>query len=124
MPGGGPVIRPNENIVSLWFGLLFEPYFGGLFVAVTFAGRTDGPAWQLWAVRAFIALFFCSFGSVTAVMCFRELRRRGHWLPPGVARRPWLAPSVYVALTLVIWTAVIIGVMACVELCGRWLEES
>src|SRR5205823_407031 len=109
MPAGGPVIRPNDTVETLWFGLLFEPIYGGFFVAVTFAGRSDGPAWQLWAVRAFIALFFCSFGSVTAAMIFRELRRRGHWVPPGVTEHPWLAPAVYVAATLPIATAVIVG---------------
>jgi hypothetical protein len=124
MPGGGPVIRPNDTVGTLWFGLMFEPAYGGLFVAVTFAGRSDGPAWWDWAVRAFIALFFCSFGSVTAAMCFRELQRRGAWLPPGVARHPWLAPAGYVVLLLVVSTAVIVGFVACVELCGRWLGGS
>ena len=62
--------------------LLFEPIYGGFFVAVTFAGRSDGPAWQLWAVRAFIALFFCSFGSVTATS-----RRRARRIGRGSAGR-------------------------------------
>jgi hypothetical protein len=116
MPGGGPVIRPNENVVSLWFGILFEPYFGGVFVAATFAGRTEDPAWWVWAVRAFIALFFGSFGSATAAICFRELRRRGHWLPPGVALHPWLAPAGYVAILLVLSTAVIVGIVTGIAL--------
>jgi hypothetical protein len=116
MPGGGPVIRPNDTVETLWFGLVIEPIFGGLFVAVTFAGRADGPEWTVWALRALIALFFCSFGSVTAAMCFRELRRRGAWVPPGVARRPWLAPAAYVAAMLLVSSVVIVGFVACVEL--------
>ena len=89
---------------------------------MTFAGQTDDPAWSVWALRAFIALFFGSFGSVTAAMCFRELRRRGAWVPPGVARHPWLAPAGYVAALLPISAAVITGFVAGVERYGRWLE--
>jgi hypothetical protein len=111
MPTGGPVIRPDDTVEDLWIGMLFEPFFGGLFVAATFAGRTDSPAGLLWALRAFIALFFWSFGSVTAAMCFRELRRRGNWVPPGVARRPWLAPAAYAALMLLAASAVLAGLV-------------
>jgi hypothetical protein len=122
MPGGGPLIRPSDTVETLWFGLLIEPWFGGLFVAVTFAGRSDGPEWQLWALRAFLVLFFGSVGSLTAVLIFREFRRRGYWVPPGVARHPWLAPAAYVAAIIPIFAAVITGFVRSVELYGRWLE--
>lgn len=112
---GGPGIRPNETIQGLWFGIVFLPIYGGIFVAVTFAGQSDDPAWVLWALRAYIALFFCSCGSVSAVMSFRELRRRGQWVSPGVTRHPWLAPAGYVAGLLLIASAVIAGFAACME---------
>lgn len=120
MPAGGPVVRPSDTVGTLWFGLAFEPAFGGLFVAITFSGESDGPAWQLWLLRAFIALFFCSVGTLTAIICFRAIRQRGGWLPPGVAKHPWLAPAGYVVLILVLSTAVLVGFITCVELLGRW----
>src|SRR5258708_7372799 len=83
MPPGGPPIRPNEPVEGLWCGILWAPTFGGLFIAATFAGRAGGPAWEVWALRAFMALFFGLVGSGSAARCFRELRRRGNWVPPG-----------------------------------------
>jgi hypothetical protein len=116
MPGGGPVVRPNDTVETLWIGMIFEPLFGGLFIAVTFAGRSDDPVWQLWALRTFIALFFWGFGSATAFVIFRELRRRGHWVPPGLTRWPRLAAIGYAA-AMVLAASVMLSVsVVCLRL--------
>jgi hypothetical protein len=115
MPGGGPVVRPSDTVGTLWFGMVFEPFFGGLFLAVTFAGRTDDPAWKLWAVRALIALFFWGFGSATAFVIFRELRRRGQWVPPGLTRWPRLAAAAYAAVMLLAASVVLAGSVVCLQ---------
>jgi hypothetical protein len=116
MPTGGPMIRPGDTEWSLWFGMAFEPFFGGLFIAVTFAGRSADPAWKLWAGRAVIALFFWGFGSATAFVMFRELRRRGKWVPPGLTRRPRLAAAAYAAAMLLAASVVFSGSVVCLEL--------
>jgi hypothetical protein len=96
--------------------MVFEPFFGGHFVAVTFAGRADDPAWKLWAGRALIALFFWGFGSATAFVIFRELRRRGKWVSPGLTRWPRLAAAAYAAVMLLAVSVVLAGSVVCLRL--------
>jgi len=88
----------------------------GLFLAVTFAGRADGPAWELWALRAVIALFGWFLGWLSAIEGFRELRRRGKWVLPGATRRPWLAAAVYAAVIHLTAAALVVGFMAFITL--------
>jgi hypothetical protein len=116
MPGGGPVIRPNDTVETLWFAAAFEPCFGAVFVGVTFAGRSDDPVWTLWALRAFIALFFCFFGTWTTVKVFAELRKRGHWLPPGAVGYPWPAAAAYVTAAHLMATVLLVGFITVVTL--------
>jgi hypothetical protein len=65
--------------------------------------------------RAFVALFWCLVGSLWSGASFRELRRRGQWVLPGATRHPWLAAAGYVPGMLLLATAVVVGLLACVE---------
>jgi hypothetical protein len=46
-PGGRPISK--DPVEEVWFSIAFPPCFVGLFLAISFAGRADGPAWELWA---------------------------------------------------------------------------
>lgn len=122
MPGGGRPIS-QDNDFGVWFSSVFFSFYGGVFLGVTFAGRSDGPAWELWAARAFIALFFFGIGWASAIEAFGELRKRGKWLPPGATEHPWLAAAGYVALFLPVSTAIVVAFVTCVELYSNWLQS-
>jgi cytochrome c biogenesis protein CcdA len=113
MPGGsGP---RQDTVYGIWFSIVWTPSFGGIFLGAIFALRAEGPAWEVWAARAIVALFWWLVAFVSAAFNFRELRRRGEWLPPGATRRPWLTAAVYAAVMLLISTIIIAGFVVCLE---------
>jgi hypothetical protein len=57
--------------------------------------------------------FFWGFGSATAFVIFRELRRRGQWVPPGWPR---LAAAAYAATMLFAASVVLAGSVVCLQL--------
>jgi cytochrome c biogenesis protein CcdA len=113
MPGGsGP---RQDTVYGIWFSIVWTPCFGGIFVGMIFALWADGPAWETWAGRAVVTRFLWLVAFLSAGFNFRELRRRGEWLPPGARRRPWLAAAVYAAVMLLISAAVVAGFVVCLE---------
>jgi hypothetical protein len=83
---------------------------------MVFALRADGPAWETWAGRAVVTLFWWLVAFLSAAEAFLELRRRGEWVPPGATRRPWLAAVAYATVMLLAASAVIAGFVVCLEL--------
>jgi cytochrome c biogenesis protein CcdA len=110
MPGG------REPVFGVWFGALWPPCLLGIIVGITFALRADGPAWEIWAGRAAVTLFAWLVSTLAAGFSFRELRRRGEWLPPVAMQRPWLAAAMTAAGVLFIATVSIVGFVALLEL--------
>jgi hypothetical protein len=110
MPGG------QEPVYGVWFGAVWFPCFLGIFVGMTFAFRADGPAWETWVGRAVVTLFSWLVSILSAGFGFRELRRRGEWLPAGATRWPWPAAAMYAAVVLLISTVVIVGFVGLLEL--------
>lgn len=106
----------QEPVFGLWFGTTWPPCFLGIFVGMTFALGADGPAWETWVGRVVVTLFCWLISFLAAGFTFRELRRRGEWLPPGGTRRPWLAAAAYAAGMLVITSAVVAALLVCLEL--------
>jgi cytochrome c biogenesis protein CcdA len=118
---GRPSDRPampgaQEPVFGVWFGAMWPPCFLGIIVGITFALRADGPAWEIWMSRAVVTLFAWLMSTLAAGFSFRELRRRGEWLPPIAARRPWLAAAMSAAGVLLISTVVIVGFVGLLEL--------
>jgi cytochrome c biogenesis protein CcdA len=118
---GRPSDRPampgaQEPVFGVWFGAVWPPCFLGIIVGITFALRADGPGWEIWMFRAVVTLFAWLMSTLAAGFSFRELRRRGEWLPPVAIRRPWLAAAVSAAGVLLISTVVIVGFVALIEL--------
>jgi len=114
MPGGSGI--REAPVYGVWFSAGWPASFGGIFVGMVFALRADGPAWEVWAGRAVVTVFFWLVAFVSAAEAFLELRRRGEWIPPGATRRPWLAAAAYAAGMLLIASAVVAGFVVCLEL--------
>lgn len=115
-PGGRPMSQ--ESVFGVWFGAAFPAGFLGIVVGMSVALRADDPAWGVWAGRAVLFGVCWVMAFFPAALSFRELGRRGEWLPPGAARRPWLSGAAYAAGALSLSAAVIAGLAACLELLG------
>jgi len=101
MPGVREKPLHLQSNTDLWVPILFAPTFGSLFVAVPLTVDT-GSWWSTLGLVLLFGGFFTLAGVLAAVRGLPELRRRGAWVPPGVARQPVL---VSIVLVLLIMTA-------------------
>src|SRR5262245_51888083 len=104
---GMPGVREKpihlRSTTDLWAPIIFAPVFGSCFVAMPL---TLGPV--SWWGTLVLLLFGGSFGlagTLSAVSGLKELRRRGAWAPPGVARHPVLVSVVLVLLIMTVGVA-------------------
>jgi hypothetical protein len=114
MPPGGLGPR-HDTVFGIWFSTVFIPCFGGTYVGIVFALRADGPPSEAWSARIVVPLFLWLLSFMTAGFNFRELRRRGKWLPPLARRSQWLGAALYAAVILSIASTVVAGFAVCVE---------
>ena len=101
MPGGREKPLHLQSTTDLWVGIIGFPAFGSFFVAVPLVGTPVGGSW--WGTFWFLLLFggfFTLAGVLLGVPRFKELRRRGAWVPPGMARQPVLVSIVLELLIL------------------------
>jgi hypothetical protein len=101
MPGGREKPLHLQSTTDLWMGIVPVPVFGSFFVAVPLLGTpVNGSSWStLWLVP-FVVGFFTLAGVLGSVPRLKELRRRGEWVPPGMAGQPVLVSIVLVLLIL------------------------
>jgi hypothetical protein len=104
MPGVRGKPLHLESNTDLWAPIVFAPTFGSLFVAVPLTADT-GSWWSTLGLVLLFGGFFTLAGALAAVRGLPELRRRGAWVPPGVARQPVLVSIVLVLLIMTVGVA-------------------
>lgn len=117
MPGGREKPLHLQSTSDLWVGIIGFPAFGSFFVAVPLVlGTPVGGSWwsMLWMVLLFSGLFMLA-GALVGVPRLKELRRRGEWVPPGMAWQPALVSIVLVFLIMAVAIAIIFV--------GFWISE-
>ena len=104
MPGVREKPLHLQSNTDLWVPIVFAPTFGSLFVAVPLTVDT-GSWWNTLGLVLLFGGFFTLAGVLAAVRGLPELRRRGAWVPPGVARQPVLVSIVLVLLIMTVGVA-------------------
>jgi hypothetical protein len=112
MPGL-PTPIEKETVAKLWVVMLGFPGLLSVMLALTFFGKQDPscPQWYIWLVRGGVALFTWTLGWLSAGNRFRELARRGRWVPPGAVGKPWLAAAYFSALVVPLMTVIWSGIL-------------
>src|SRR5262249_27670845 len=101
MPGGREKPLHLQPASELWVGILGVPVFGSFFVAVPVLGTPVGGWWgRTFLVGVCLVGVFTLAGVLGGVPRLKELRRRGAWVPPGMARQPVLVSIVLALLVL------------------------
>ena len=87
------------------------PVLGGVAIALTVRHEPEAS----WLGGGGVAVFCWLLGWVSTAFSFRELRRRGYWMPPGAGARPWLLAAACSALVTILAALLWLGLFAGAE---------
>ena len=110
---GTPIHK--QTVGTLWLWTFVFPALGGAGIALTVRHEPAGQQWQGWLSSGGVAVGFWVLGWVSTGFSFRELRRRGCWLPPGAGARPWLLAATCSALVTILAALLWLGLFAGAE---------
>src|SRR5262245_47094405 len=103
----------KQTVGTLWLWTFVCPALGGAAIALSVRHEPADP--QGWLASGGAAVGFWLLGSVSTGFSFRELRRRGCWLPPGAGAQPWLLAGACSALFTILAALLWLGLFAGAE---------
>jgi len=106
---GTPIHQQTVGTLRLW--TFVSPALGGVAIALTVRHEPE----ESWLAGGGAAAGFWLLGWVSTGFSFRELRRRGCWVPPGAGARPWLLAAAYSALVTTLAALLWLGLFAAGE---------
>jgi len=105
----------QQTVGTLWLWTFVSPALAGAAIALTVRHTPGDQPWQAWLASGGAPVGFWLLGTVSTGFTFRELRRRGCWLPPGAGARPWLLAAAYSALVTLLAALLWLGLFAGAE---------